>query len=175
VAVASAPVRLGTDSDTDEEEPPRKRSWLGMFLGVGCLFVVIGGGALGYGGWYAWSRYQAGAAAEPAEPEPAVGAAGTAVEEPAPASAEPEPEPEPPAGPALTFRSASPETKKLSVNCDGTSASGAPEATLALEKASTCTITAIQTDRSRLTAKLSEAEAGSYTCFADGASVCKKD
>ncbi|MDG1482741.1 MAG: hypothetical protein P8R54_24325, partial [Myxococcota bacterium] len=75
----------------------------------------------------------------------------------------------------ITFSSLESDTAKVIVRCDEEKSRGAERATIALASANSCTVTAIRSDRSRLTAVVPGATAGSYTCFVGGESKCERE
>ena len=75
----------------------------------------------------------------------------------------------------ITFSSLEADTKKVIVRCDEETSRGAERATIAMASANSCTVTAIRSDRSRLTAVVPGATAGSYTCFVGGESKCERE
>lgn len=82
-----------------------------------------------------------------------------------------------PAAPSsgIRFTSADPDTYKLLVRCDDQNARGTTAANISLDFASSCTVTIIHTDRSRLTAVLNTVTAGQYRCFQDSLSTCESE
>ncbi len=101
-------------------------------------------------------------------PAGAVAAAPTA-----PAEAPPPPPPAAPDGPSATFLSAWQGTQKLTVRCDSGAGEGATEAWVAGEAPGTCTVTAVDGARHRVTAVVKDVEPRSYRCFVDGAKTCE--
>ncbi|MDG1482894.1 MAG: polysaccharide biosynthesis tyrosine autokinase [Myxococcota bacterium] len=82
-----------------------------------------------------------------------------------------------PAAPSssIRFTSADPDTSKLLVRCDDQNARGTTDASISLDFASSCTVTIIHADRSRLTAVLNTVTAGHYRCFQDRQSTCESE
>jgi serine/threonine protein kinase len=76
-------------------------------------------------------------------------------------------------GPSATFESALPGTRKVTVRCDEAEGEGDTTAVVAGDAPGDCTVTAMDSRRRRLTAVVTNARAGAYTCFADGESVCE--
>ena len=115
---------------------------------------------------------------EPSEPlidlspeEPVIAEEPTAPTEPD----TPDAPPEPAAVEGITFTSLESDTAKVIVRCDEEKARGAESATIEMAAATSCSVTAIRSDRSRLTAVVANAETGSYRCFEGGESKCERD
>jgi hypothetical protein len=82
----------------------------------------------------------------------------------------------PPAGvPSVVFTSAALETVRVTVHCSGASAHGATMASVPVDAAGTCTVTAILADRDRISAVVSGAAAGRYRCFVEGSATCQPE
>lgn len=90
---------------------------------------------------------------------------GAAVEDEAEAAAAPA---------TIEFHAAGEGIKKMRASCDGEKGSGKAVAAVPLESASSCMVTAILEDRSRLNATVSGPQAGVYRCFADGEAQCSR-
>jgi hypothetical protein len=61
----------------------------------------------------------------------------------------------------------------VTVRCDEAEGEGDTTAVVAGDAPGDCTVTAMDSRRRRLTAVVTNARAGAYTCFADGESVCE--
>ncbi len=168
---------LGAEPDLAS---PRPKSRVGLFAALGCFVLLLGGAAVGGGLWLLRAELSSlvrdlGAATAPAdgsaEHAPKAGAPAAEAQPVASPGAEAAPEAAP-AGPVIRFRSAEPNTTKINVRCDAANAKGTTEAVVGAASAKTCTVTAILSDRSRLSAVVTGPTEGSYRCFADGAKDC---
>jgi serine/threonine protein kinase len=155
----------------------------GFFLfvvGIGAVILAVGGASFFAGG--SDEPVTADVRPAPAPPKPAPAkteppkAEAPKAEAPkaeAPkveAKAEP-PKPAPIVG--AVFKSAAPDTKKLTVRCDQGEGEGATEAVVASEKPGDCTVTALDTSRKRFTAIVKGVKIREYTCFEGGAKECR--
>jgi serine/threonine-protein kinase len=168
VAAPAAPV--GPIAAPPAAPPKKKGSGLLAGLAAGCLVAVIGVGALGAVVALNLDSLRA-AIVEAKTGAPPAPAPAAAAADGAPAD---EPEAAPPAGPALVFRSEDGETKKLKVRCGAAKGDGETEATVPVESAESCTVTAYMNDRSRRTAAVQKPTAGAYVCFAGDADRCER-
>lgn len=96
---------------------------------------------------------------------------------PASAAAEPTAEPELVVegitGPSARFESALPGTRKVTVRCDEGEGEGDTAAVVGGEALGDCTVTAMDSRRRRLTAVVTDARPGAYTCFSEGDANCE--
>jgi serine/threonine-protein kinase len=72
------------------------------------------------------------------------------------------------------FRSAAADTKRVKVVCGDVRGEGASEVVIAAAEGAKCTVTAVLTDRSRLTATVAAAGPGDWVCFDGGAEACAR-
>ena len=175
-----SPVFTPPPSLPPEPEPARGGGGLlaiavlgGFFLfvvGIGAIILAVGGASLFAGG--SEDRVTAEVRPEPAPPKPAPAKTEPPkVEAPkVQAKVEP-PKPAPIAG--AVFKSAAPDTKKLTVRCDQGEGEGATEAVVSSEKPGDCTVTALDTSRKRITAIVKGVKIREYTCFEGGAKECR--
>jgi serine/threonine-protein kinase len=200
--VASPAPSHETSPAADEAEPAAKKRhispmWIALGLIGGCLFPLslVGLSLLVFvlnvqpdverGALVeinpSTGEDLAAEAAEPVEPASAGPEAEAETEAEPPPEAEPEPasEPEPEAVPAppdgITFTSMEADTAKVIVRCDDEKARGTQSAHITAAAASSCTVTAIRSDRSRLTAVVVSAATGSYRCFEGRQSKCERE
>jgi hypothetical protein len=73
----------------------------------------------------------------------------------------------------IRFDSVAPGTTKVTVRCTGANAKGETSATVAVESAATCTVTAFFADRDRMSTVVNDAKKGVYQCFANGEAACR--
>ena len=120
-----------------------------MVIGVGALsWVLAGTGPTG--------APDSAVAATPAAPAPTAAAAPAAV-----------------TGPSVAFVSLLGDTKKMKVQCGTLSAQGELRTVIAGDAFPSCTVTAVDGARKRLTAVVQNVTAREYSCFRDGAQSCE--
>ena len=159
----------------------------GLALAIAVLVTVVGAGAVAM-----MLSSQGGAPETVVPPTPAEvavndDAGGGGEDTPAPVAAEePEEDAEQPAEEAeeaaeeapaevtgARFVSRVENTKKISVRCDGGSASGTDVAVVEGEAIGLCTVTVLGSDRSRHKAVVKGVKPGEYDCFAAGSDTCE--
>lgn len=134
-------------------------------VGMGVLLgLVLGGGYVG------WLYYQSTLAA----PVTAVATTPAATAAPAPIVST-APAPAAVAGPNdVVFVSAAIDTRSVSVECGGVSATGVLETVVVGPVTGPCLVSLVKKDRSRLRADVSAPTAGRWTCFTGDAKSCTK-
>ncbi|MEC8422365.1 MAG: hypothetical protein VX000_01240, partial [Myxococcota bacterium] len=140
-------------------------------LAAGCLVAFLGVGVLGTLGAMNLDAIRAAVvSAKAGEPAPQAARSADA----APVGSASVDRPAAAAGPVLDFRSMAKQTRKLKVRCGLARGEGENEATVPVEAADACTVTAYLADRSRRTAAVRRAAAGTYICFAGDADTCER-
>ena len=153
------------------EKPPVKSGNTGMMLGAAALLLTGVSAAVvllsvGIGAWF----WVGDAPTAVVSTQPSVEAPSEVAPE-APAEAEPsmgDVEPEE----GARFLSMAAGTRKVSVRCEGGSASGKDSAVVIGDTIGDCTVTALDGDRKRWIALVKEVESVEYRCFVDGKKEC---
>ena len=160
-AAATSGERPAPTQDPDEPEPPTRSgpsgllmgllilSFVGLVVGAVLAVLVLVGGITLFGG----DEVPPGTPGGPAEPPPTAAA--------------------PVDGPMTTFVSALPNTKKLTVRCDEGQAQGVDRAVVGGDANDSCTVTAMDTSRKRLTVVVKKVEPRVYVCFENGVKECE--
>lgn len=156
---ALAPVR--PSPDPFEDPPPS--GWgpillVAAVLGMGAVLGLVFGVS-----YVAWQYFQNTMAA----PASVVATAPAATADRAPAAAA--------AGPNdVVFASAASDTRSMSVECGGVTATGIREAVLVAPVTGPCLVSLVKMDRSRVRAEVAAPTAGRWTCFSADARSCTK-